>query len=139
MVKSNGPADRNIRHFVRDTFTGLLQDRSEQVRNLGQGNQAQIRKDAMFRWIQDCEANGRALCQRGGADGIIERLTDSDAPTILSGLGQSTIDRIVQSLISERRIEKYSFSTTGGRKWLGTTNGVMSRGEYEARTARDNI
>ena len=32
----------------------------------------------MFRWIQDCEANGRALCQRGGADSIIERLTDSD-------------------------------------------------------------
>mgnify|MGYP003131726656 CR=1 FL=1 len=139
VVKSNGPSDRNIRHFVRDTFTGLLQDRSEQVRNLGQGNQAQIRKDAMFRWIQDCEANGRALCQKSGADSVIERLSDSDAPNSLHGISQSTIDRIIRELITERRIEKYSFSTTGGRKWLGTTNGVMSRGEYEARTARDNI
>ena len=139
VVKSNGPADRNIRHFVRDTFTGLLQDRSEQVRNSSQGNQALIRKDAMFSWIQDCERNGRALCQRGGADSIIERLSDPETPASLHGLGQSTIDRIIQSLIAERRIEKYSFSTAGGRKWLGTTNGVMSRGEYEARTARDNV
>ena len=139
VVKSNGPANRDIRNFVRDTFSGLLQDRTEQVRNLGQSNQAQMRKDAMFRWIQDCEANGRALCQRGGADGIIERLTDSDAPEILNNIGQWTVDQIVRDLIAERRIEKYSFTATGGRKWLGTVNGVMSRGEYEAVTARDNV
>ena len=93
----------------------------------------------MFSWIQDCERNGRALCQKSGADSVIERLSDSDAPTVLHGISQSTIDRIIRELIAERRIEKYSFSTTGGRKWLGTTNGVMSRGEYEARTARDNV
>ena len=139
VVKSNGPANRNIRSFVRDTLTGLLQDRTEQILNLNQSNQSQMRKDAMFRWIQDCEANGRALCQRGGADGIIERLTDSDAPEILNNIGQWTVDQIVRDLIAERRIEKYSFTTTGGRKWLGTTNGVMSRGEYEAVTARDNV
>ena len=139
VVKSNGPANRDIRSFVRDTFTGLLQDRTEQIINLNQSNQSQMRKDAMFRWIQDCEANGRALCQRGGADGIVERLTDSDTPAILHNLSQHIVDRIVRDLIAERRIEKYSFTTTGGRKWLGTTNGVMSRGEYEAVTARDNV
>ena len=139
VVKSNGPANRDIRSFVRDTLTGLLQDRTEQIINLNQSNQSQMRKDAMFRWIQDCEANGRALCQRGGADGIVERLTDSDTPAILHDLSQHIVDRIVRDLISERRVEKYSFTTTGGRKWLGTTNGVMSRGEYEAVTARDNV
>ncbi len=139
VVKSNGPASRHIRHFVRDMLTGLLEDRTEQIRNLGQSNQAHLRKDAMFNWIADCERNGRALCQQGGADGIINRLTDPETPEILKGLGQSTIDRIVRDLINERRIEKYSFSTAGGRKWLGTTNGVMSRGEYEAVTARDNV
>lgn len=139
VVKSNGPANRDIRNFVRDTFSGLLQDRTEQVRNLGQSNQTQMRKDAMFRWIQDCEVNGRALCQRGGADGIIERLTDSDAPSVLQNISQYVADQIVRDLIAERRIEKYSFTATGGRKWLGTVNGVMSRGEYEAVTARDNV
>ena len=139
VVKSNGPANRDIRHFVRDTFTGLLQDRTEQIRNLGQSNQATMRKDAMFSWIQECERNGRALCQRGGADSIVERLTDADCPSVLGNISQYTADQIVRDLITERRIEKYSFTTTGGRKWLGTTNGVMSRGEYEATTARDNI
>lgn len=139
VVKSNGPANRDIRNFVRDTLSGLLQDRTEQVRNLGQSNQAQLRKDAMFIWIRDCEQNGRALCQRGGADSITERLTDSDAPAILNDLSQHIVDRIVRDLIAERRIEKFRFTTTGGQKWLGTVNGVMSRGEYEAVTARDNV
>lgn len=139
VVKSNGPASRHIRHFIRDTFTGLLQDRTEQIQNLNQGNQAQMRKDAMFNWIAACERDGRALCQMGGADSLAQRQTDSDAPAVLHSLSQHQMDRIVRDLIAERRIEKYSFSTSGGRKWLGTTNGVMSRGEYEAVTARDNI
>ena len=139
IVKSNGPADRNIRSFVRDTLTGLLQDRTEQVHNVGRSNQTTIRKDAMFNWIADCERNGRALCQMGGADSLSQRLTDSDAPQALSGLSQPQLDRIVRELLSERRIEKFRFTATGGQKWLGTTNGVMSRGEYEAVTARDNV
>jgi hypothetical protein len=139
VVKSNGPASRHIRHFIRDTFTGLLEDRTEQIQNLNQGNQAQARKDAMFSWIAACERDGRALCQMGGADSIFNRLSDADSPPSLSGMGESSIGRIVRDLIAERRIEKYSFSTSGGRKWLGTVNGVMSRGEYEAVTARDNI
>lgn len=139
VVKSNGPASRDIRHFIRNTITGLLEDRTEQVLSLGQSNQAQIRKDSMANWVSECERNGRALCQRGGADSILERLTDSEAPASLAGISQYTADQIVRELIAERRIEKFSFSTTGGRKWLGTVDGVMSRGEYEARTARDNI
>lgn len=139
VVKSNGPANRDIRNFVRDTLTGLLQDRTEQIRNLGQSNQSQLRKDAMFTWIRDCEQNGRALCQRGGSDGILERLTDSDAPSVLQNISQYVADQIVRDLIAERRIDKFRFTTTGGQKWLGTVNGVMSRGEYEAVTARDNV
>ena len=57
----------------------------------------------------------------------------------MHGISQYVADQIIRDLIAERRIEKYSFTTTGGRKWLGTVNGVMSRGEYEARTARDNV
>ena len=138
VVKSNGPCDRGIRHFVRDTLTGLLQDRTEQVQNLGRSNEAELRKSSMFNWIRDCEQNGRALCQRGGADGLVDRLSDNECPPSLKELSQTQLDRIVRDLIAERRIQKYSFTATGGRKWLGTTDGLMSRGEYEASTARDN-
>lgn len=139
VVKSNGPANRDIRHFIRNQFSGLLEDKTEQIEALARGNQAGLRKDAMFHWIRDCERSGMALCQRGGADGILERLSDREAPQVLHGLSQHQIDRIVRDLIAERRVEKYSFSATGGRKWLGTTDGNMSRGEYEATTARSNV
>ena len=49
------------------------------------------------------------------------------------------IDGLVRELIQEGRLAKYSFSTSGGRKWLGTIDGAMSRGEYEATTMRDNV
>ena len=34
VVKSNGPASRNVRHFVRDPMTGLLNDRTEEIKSL---------------------------------------------------------------------------------------------------------
>jgi hypothetical protein len=49
------------------------------------------------------------------------------------------VDGIVRELLAEGRIGKYSFSRSGGRKWLGTTDGDMSRGEYEATTATENV
>jgi hypothetical protein len=66
-------------------------------------------------------------------------MTDADAPDALANLSQRVLDGIVRELITEGRIDKFSFSTAGGRKWLGIMNGSMSRGEYEAVTARDNI
>jgi len=79
------------------------------------------------------------LCQQGGADSLSNRMTDADAPDILANLSQRVLDGIVRELITEGRIDKFSFSTAGGRKWLGTVNGLMSRGEYEATTATDNV
>ena len=70
---------------------------------------------------------------------MLQRLDDSGTPNVLRDLSQHQMDRIVRELLAERRIEKFRFTTTGGQKWLGTTNGVMSRGEYEAVTARDNV
>ena len=94
----------------------------------------------MFAWIATCEREGRALTQQSGADAIQQRMaSDADAPRVLQNLTQRSIDGIVRELIQESRIGKYSFSTSGGRKWLGTTDGVMSRGEYEASTATDNV
>ena len=80
------------------------------------------------------------MTQQSGADAIGQRLaSDHDAPQVLNNLTQRSIDGIVRELIREARIGKYSFSTSGGRKWLGTVDGVMSRGEYEASTATDNV
>jgi hypothetical protein len=139
IVKSNGPANRTIRRFVRDTYTGLLVDRTDEIEQLNMGTNRDVRKTALYEWIARCEREGRALCQQGTADGILNRMTDADSPEALHHLSQRVIDGIVRELIVGGRISKYSFTTSGGRKWLGTMSGVMSRGEYEATTARDNI
>ncbi len=140
VVKSNGPANRDIRNFIRDSFSGLLEDRTEEIKRLHSGTNRQIKKDALYAWIATCEREGRALTQQSGADAITQRLTsDRDAPQVLNNLTQRSIDGIVRELIQEARIGKYSFTASGGRKWLGTTEGVMSTGEYEATTATDNV
>ena len=139
VVKSNGPANRTIRRFVRDINTGLLVDRTEDIEQLNIGTNRDLRKNVLFNWIRDCEYGGQALCQQGGADSLMMRMDDSNAPQELFGLSQRVLDGIVRELITDGRVDKYSFSTAGGRKWLGTINGPMSRGEYQAQTARDNI
>ena len=140
VVKSNGPANRNIRHFIRDEFSGLLLDRSDDISRLHSGTNKEIKKNALFSWISDCEREGRAMTQQSGADAILQRMSaDTDAPSVLNNCTQRMIDGIVRDLIQEGRLAKYSFSTSGGRKWLGTIDGDMSRGEYEATTARDNV
>jgi hypothetical protein len=140
VVKSNGPANRNIRHFVRNNYSGLLEDRTEEIKRLHSGTNREIKKDALFAWIATCEREGRALTQQSGADAILQRVSsDHDAPQVLQNLTQRSIDGIVRELISEARIGKYAFTASGGRKWLGTTDGVMSQGEYEATTATDNV
>ena len=41
VVKSNGPANREIRHFIRNPDTGLLEDRSVDIRMVNQSNTVQ--------------------------------------------------------------------------------------------------
>ena len=140
VVKSNGPANRNIRHFIRDEYSGLLVDKSDDISRLHTGSNKEIKKTALFNWISDCEREGRAMTQQSGADAIMQRMSaDTDAPRVLNNCTQRMIDGLVRELIQEGRLAKYSFSTSGGRKWLGTIDGAMSRGEYEATTARDNV
>ncbi len=140
VVKSNGPANRAIRHFIRDVNSGLLVDRSDDIQRLHSGTNREIKKTALYNWIINCEEQGRAMTQQSGADALMQRMaSDADAPKVLNNSTQRILDGLVRELIQEGMIAKYSFSVSGGRKWLGATDGSMSRGEYEATTARDNV
>ena len=66
-------------------------------------------------------------------------MSDADAPKVLNNSTQRILDGLVRDLIQEGMIAKYSFSVSGGRKWLGACDGPMSRGEYEASKAIDNV
>ena len=139
VVKSNGPASRNVRHFVRDPMTGLLNDRTEEIKSLNSGTVLEMKLDAMFDWIIHCEREGVALTHMSGNNGVHKRSEDADAPEILQGIGKQTLEGYVRTLQQDGRIDKFQLTATGGRVWLGGIDGPMSRGEYEAVTARDNI
>jgi hypothetical protein len=139
VVKSNGPASREVRHFVRDSMTGLLNDRTDEIKALGTGSALDMRLDAMADWIIQCERDGIALTHMSGNNGVHKRSEDADAPEILQGIGKQTLEGYVRNLQQAGRIDKFQLTAAGGKIWLGSVNGPMSRGEYEPVTARDNI
>ena len=139
VVKSNGPAMRNIRHFIRDMNTGLLTDRTEEITAMNTGSALEQKLDAMYQWILDCENNGIALTHMSGNNAVHRRSEDADTPEILKGVSKRSLEEYVRNLQDAGRIDKFQLTPTGGRVWLGSVDGPMSRGEYEATTARDNI
>jgi predicted transcriptional regulator len=74
-----------------------------------------------------------------GNNAVHKRSEDADTPEILQGVSKSRLEQYVRELQDAGRITKYQLTPTGGRVWLGAVNGPMSRGEYEATTARDNV
>jgi hypothetical protein len=139
VVKSNGPAMRNVRHFIRDSMTGLLVDMTERILSNERGTMRESKLDALEAWIVQCERDGIALTHMTGNNAVFKRTEDADCPEILQGIGKSTIERYVRDLQSQNKIDKYQLTPTGGKIWLGSINGDMSRGIYEATTGRDNV
>jgi hypothetical protein len=139
VVKSNGPADRNIRHYIREAHTGLLVDWTEQIEAMEMGSARETKLDALYEWIVQCEENGVALTHMSGNNAVHKRIEDADAPEELQGIAPKTLQNYVRDLQAQNRIEKFNLTASGGKVWLGAINGPMSRGEYEAVTARDNL
>jgi hypothetical protein len=142
VVKSNGPANREIRHFIRNQSSGLLEDRSVDIRNLALSTAVRLRLEHMYEFISMCEEHGMAVTKGGSDDGAYEaiRVSSSSEPCVLAlkEVSSSTIKNTITTLQEEGRIDVYRLSQGGVKKWLGTMNGVMSQGIYEARTAREN-
>jgi len=142
VVKSNGPANREIRHFIRNQSSGLLEDRSVDIRNLALSTTVRLRLEYMYEFISMCEEHGMAITKGGSDDGAYEaiRVSSSTEPCVLAlkEVSSSTIKNTITALQEEGRIDTYKLSQTGPKKWLGTKIGVMSQGIYEARTAREN-
>ena len=143
VVKANGPANRDIRHFIRNPNTGLLEDRSEDIRNLALSETARNRLQHMFDFLAMMENDGNAVTKGGANDGAHEaiRTSSSGEPCVISlkVCGPSTIRNTITALQEAGRVDTYRLTQSGTNKWLGVTGGPLSRGEYEARTARENL
>ena len=131
VVKSNGPADREIRRFVRDMNTGLLVDKTEQINVPATADEE--RAEAMYLWIRQAELDGRALKQTGDG-GFKARSNEPDVPVMLKGWGQTLYDTVWLALEASGRCRKYRLNNSGPEVWIGVEGGPLSRAEYEPIT-----
>ena len=144
VVKSNGPANREIRHFIRNPDTGLLEDRSVDIRSLAMSSAVRERITHVVDFVRMRENDGRAVTQGGTNDGLYNAvhesvLTEPCVIAIKNGGKESTIKGTITQAMEMGLIRKYALSLGGSEKWLGTMDGPFSRGEYERQTGRDNI
>ena len=144
VVKSNGPANREIRHFIRNPETGLLEDRSVDIRSLAMSPTARDRVKHIVDFVRIRENDGRAVSQGGGVDGLYTAVHESQeiepCVIVLKNSGKKgTINNSIIKALEMGLIRKYALSLGGPEKWLGTMDGSFSRGEYERQTGRDNI
>ena len=143
VVKANGPANRDIRHFIRNPNTGLLEDRSEDIRNLARSETVRNRLQHMFDFLSMMENDGNAVTKGGANDGAHEaiRTSSSGEPCViaLKVYAETTVKNTITALQEAGRVDTYRLTQSGTNKWLGVTGGPLSRGEYEARTARENL
>tara|TARA_R110002096_G_scaffold23058_2_gene73643 strand:- start:1155 stop:3353 length:2199 start_codon:yes stop_codon:yes gene_type:complete len=143
VVKSNGPANREIRHFIRNPDTGLLEDRSMDIRSLAMSSTVRDRLQHIAEFVRMREDEGRAVAH-GGSDGLYNAVQESNSgePCViyLKNAGKSsTIGEAVTEACRLGLIRKYTMTAGGSERWLGTMDGPFSRGEYERQTGRDNI
>ena len=143
VVKSNGPANREIRHFIRNPDTGLLEDRSVDIRSLAMSSTIRDRLQHIAEFVRMREDEGRAVAH-GGSDGLYNAVKESNSgePCViyLKNAGKSsTMGDAVTEACRLGLIRKYTMTAGGSERWLGTMDGPFSRGEYERQTGRDNI
>jgi hypothetical protein len=143
VVKSNGPANREIRNFIRNPNTGLLEDRTQEIANLQGSNIVRERLEHVFEFIRLREITGNAVTKAGATDGIFEsaRTSEPTEPCIiaLQSLGESTVKSLVTKLQNMGRVDTYRQSPQGAKKWLGVIGGPLDSGTYQPRTGRQNI
>jgi len=143
VVKSNGPANRDIRHFIRNPNTGLLEDRSNDIRSLTLSSTVRDRMNHIVDFVRMREAQGMAVSLGGTHDGIYaiaSTLPDHEPCVVaIKSVGQSTVKEDVKRAMQHGMIDRFRLTTSGPQKWLGVPNGPLARGEYEAVTGRDNV
>ena len=145
VVKSNGPANRDIRHFIRNQNTGLLEDRSQDIRNLALSPTLRLRQDNLYQLIDMCERNGEALTKDGKYNGVRARLETMQPiePFVIDLQKEdnhnTTIKNTITALEQAGRVKSYKFTELGPTSWLGTVTGPMANGTYKGTTARDNL
>ena len=128
VVKSNGVANRDIRHFIRNPNNGLLEDRSEDIRNIIGSEIVRNRLEYVFNFI-DLQEQAGIYMTHDGQDSIFDTIAATPDENInaanLRDDGRTTIKKAVTALLQAGRIGKYKRTNQGSRRFLGVVGGDL--------------
>ena len=149
VVKSNGVANREIRRFVRNANTGLLEDRTVEMNTARSESkrspEVRAKMDIIYDWVVECEEEGKPLTISTKDKGIIDFAFNqpdwNEKATVIKDMcfrdgnkrhpkkEKSAIQSItgyVNDLIGEGKIKKFKLTRGGTYTYLGTLNGILN-------------
>ena len=123
VVKSNGPADREIKTYIRNDI-GLLEVRDVLSKKVKEDKDSNL--DLMEKVIAWSAEAGHPFTNTRG-NGVYDNR--DRLPKQLRNLGRKELDSLVSTLLYEGRIGKYRMKNgTGRAQWLDIDDGVFGRG-----------
>ena len=129
VVKSNGPADRKIRTFVRNTESGLLEVRDDAIKQVV-GSQEDQMLDMLELDIAEAAMSGFPFVQSGtGQSSLYAR--KNELSVALQDCGRRRLEALAQKLIDARRVKKCRATGSKDTKWLDVPGGDFYEGKGE--------
>jgi hypothetical protein len=122
VVKSNGPADREIKTFVRQD-NGLLLAMNDVLKR--KKTPKDDLKDFLVATVAKLAAAGRPLAY-SGISGAYERR--EELPPELQGLGRKRLRDLIRELLDEKKIGKAIGPREKTAKWLDVPGGQFAEG-----------
>ena len=135
VVKSNGPANRDFRHFMRNQDTGLLEDRTADLTSVQYSQTVRDRLDLVFNFVAEREAHGNPVTKGGKTDGLFEMIRIAPEDDLLAAnirllnLSPHTLEGDITKLQNSGRVGQYKITRSGPKKFMGVVGGNLHSNE----------
>jgi hypothetical protein len=126
VVKSNAPADRTIRTYVRDLGSGLLVDHTARLQG-NRGYRHENELDTLCDALTNAASAGYPYTASGNT-GVWERR--GELPDIFHNVGRDRLRSLVDELMNKGRLGRVRYRGQSSQ-WLDAPDGDFSRGLVE--------
>lgn len=135
VVKSNGPADRTIRTYLRNK-QGLLVDVTSRI--VEAKTPEQELKELLIETIARAARNHHPFTHTGGTGVHRQR---NRLPSVFHNMGRDKLERMVQELLNARPPKLVKGRATGSKedKWLDVRDGPFAIGEGQFEDGAEEV
>lgn len=133
IVKSNSPADRTIRTYMRQS-TGLLADITDRLKNVKISNDEL--KNSLILAVAQSARNGHPFTHTGGTGVFKQR---NRLPIIFHNVGRDRLEKVTQELLNDKYLIKGRADGSKEEKWLDTPSGPFAEGVGEFKYGAEEV